>query len=311
MNTGGRILVTPRSLTEAGLDAVAELEPLRRRNFTLVGSAAGRIPTEAELLTLVSGCVGWLAGLERITALVLSEATDLRVISRNGTGTDGIDLDAADHAGVRICRAAGANAQGVAELALTLMLCALRHLPWTSEALRHGSWQRSAGAEIADRTIGIVGLGAVGRRAAALFGALGARVVAHDPFVTETPVRRVGLDELVAMCDVISLHCPPPTGGAPLLDADRLARVPRDSVLINTSRSSLVDDEAVLAALEDGRLRAYAVDAFDAEPPELTPLLRHDRVIATPHLGGYTHASVRRATSMAVQNLVAVLEEGT
>jgi lactate dehydrogenase-like 2-hydroxyacid dehydrogenase len=89
-----------------------------------------------------------------------------------------------------------------------MLWCALRHLPWTSEALRHGSWQRSAGAEIADRTIGIVGLGAVGRRAAALFGALGARVVAHDPFVTETPVRRVGLDELVP--GVMSSACTAP-----------------------------------------------------------------------------------------------------
>jgi D-3-phosphoglycerate dehydrogenase len=310
MSTGGRILVTPRSLTEAGLDAVAELEPLRRRNFTLVGAAAGRIPTEEELLALVPGCAGWLAGVEQITARVLREATDLRVISRNGTGTDGIDLAAADRAGVRICRAAGANAQGVAELALTLLLCALRHVPWTSGALRHGRWQRWPGSEIADCTIGVVGLGAVGRRAAALFQTLGARVVAHDPFVTDAPVRCVGLDELVATCDVISLHCPPPTGGTPLLDADRLARMPRDSVLVNTARSALVDDRAVLAALEDGRLRAYAVDAFDAEPPEPTPLLRHDRVIATPHLGGYTHASVRRATSMAVQNLLAVLEEG-
>jgi D-3-phosphoglycerate dehydrogenase / 2-oxoglutarate reductase len=309
MNSGGRILVTPRSLTQAGLDAVAELEPLRRRNFTLVGVTAGRIPTEEELLALVPGCVGWLAGLERITARVLRKATALRVISRNGTGTDGIDLDAAERAGVRICRAAGANAQGVAELALTLLLCALRHVPWTSEALRHGEWQRRPGSEIADRTIGVVGLGAVGRRAAALFGVLGARVVAYDPFLTDSPVRLVDLDELVATCDVISLHCPPPAGGTPLLDADRLARIPPDSVLVNTARSALVDDQAVLAALEDGRLRAYAVDAFETEPPELTPLLRHDRVIATPHLGGYTHASVRRATSMAVQNLVAVLEE--
>jgi D-3-phosphoglycerate dehydrogenase len=302
--------VTPRSLTEAGLDAVAELEPLRRRNFTLVGVTAGRIPTEEELLALVPGCVGWLAGVERITARVLHEATALRVISRNGTGTDGIDLDAAGHAGVRVCRAPGANAQGVAELALTLILCALRHVPWTSEALRHGGWQRWPGSEIADCTIGVVGLGAVGRRAAALFGALGARVIAHDPFVTDTPVHRVDLDELMATCDVVSLHCPPNTGGNPLLDAGRLARVPRDSVLVNTARSTLVDDQAVLAALEDGRLRAYAVDAFDSEPPEPTALLRHDRVIATPHLGGYTHASVRRATSMAVQNLVTVLEEG-
>jgi D-3-phosphoglycerate dehydrogenase len=310
MTTEARILVTPRSLTQAGLDAVAELEPLRRRNFTLVGVTPGQIPTEEELLALVPGCVGWLAGVERITARVLREATTLRVISRNGTGTDGIDLDAAQHAGVRICRAPGANAQGVAELALTLILCALRHLPWTSEALRKGSWQRLPGSEIADRTIGVVGLGAVGRRAAALFGALGARVMGYDPYVTDTPVRRVDLDELMAACDVITLHCPPPAGGTPLLDAGRLARMPRDSVLVNTARSALVDEQAVLAALEDGRLRAYAVDAFDSEPPELTPLLCHDRVIPTPHIGGYTDASVRRATSMAVQNLVAVLEEG-
>ena len=108
---------------------------------------------------------------------------------------------------------------------------------------------------------------------------------------------------------MVSLHCPPLAGGAPLVDANRLAHAARGSVLVNTARSALVDDEAVLAALEDGTLRAYAVDAFDTEPPELTPLLRHARVIATPHLGGYTHASVSRATSVAVQNLLAVLEE--
>lgn len=304
-----RILVTPRSLTEAGLDAVPELEPLRRKNFTLVGAPPGRMPSEEELLTLVPGCVGWLAGVERISARVLHAATELRVISRNGTGTDAIDRAAADRVGVRIRSAPGANAQSVAELTLTLVLCAVRHVPWSSAALREGSWQRSPGSEMTECTVGVVGLGAVGRRAATLFTTLGARVVAHDPFVVDTTVPRVELDELVATCDVVSLHCPPPAGGAPLIDANRLAHAARGSVLVNTARSALVDDKAVLAALEDGTLRAYAVDAFDTEPPELTPLLRHERVIATPHLGGYTHASVSRATSVAVQNLLAALEE--
>jgi len=121
------------------------------------------------------------------------------------------------------------------------------------------------------------------------------------------PVPLVDLDALIARCDVVSLHAPP--GARPLLDADRLARVRPGTVLVNTARSALVDDAAVLAALEDGRLAAYAVDAFDSEPPVLTPLLRHERVVATPHVGGFTGASVRRATATAVENMLAVLAE--
>jgi D-3-phosphoglycerate dehydrogenase / 2-oxoglutarate reductase len=309
-NTPTRILVTPRSLTEAGLDTVPELKPLRASGYQLVAGPAGRLPTEEELLELVPGCVGWLAGIERIGARVLEAAEDLRVISRNGTGTDAIDLVAAERAGVRVERAAGANAQGVAELALALALSALRHVPWSAAALRTGGWRRWQGQELQDCTVGVVGLGAIGRRVAGLFDSLGSRIVGYDPFASAeqvAPIRLVDLDELLASSDIVSLHAPPPADGRPLLDAARLDVIARGAVLVNTARSSLVDDDAVLAALEDGTLSAYAVDAFDSEPPEVTALLQHERVLATPHIGGYTTGSVRRATTVAVENLLALL----
>jgi D-3-phosphoglycerate dehydrogenase / 2-oxoglutarate reductase len=306
-----RILVTPRSLTETGLDNVPELEILQASGYQLVAGPAGRVPTEEELLELVPACVGWLAGVERIGAPVLEAAKDLRVISRNGAGIDAIDLEAAERAGVRVVRAAGANAQGVAELALTLALSAIRHIPWSATALRTGGWQRWQGRELQDCVVGVVGLGAIGRRVADLFDSLGSRVVAHDPFAQSeqvAPIRMVDLPGLLASSDIVSLHAPPPADGRPLLDAARLALIARGAVLVNTARSALVDDDAVLAALEAGSLSAYAVDAFDSEPPELTPLLQHERVLATPHIGGYTTGSVRRATALAVENLLAVLE---
>jgi D-3-phosphoglycerate dehydrogenase / 2-oxoglutarate reductase len=309
-NTPTRILVTPRSLTETGLDHVPELKLLRASGYQLVAGPAGRVPTEEELLDLVPGCVGWLAGVEQIGVRVLEAAKDLRVISRNGVGTDAIDLEAAEHAGVRVERAAGANAQGVAELTLALALTALRHVPWSAAALRAGGWRRWQGRELQDCIVGVVGLGAIGGRVAGLFDGLASRVVAYDPFAPAEQIariRRVDLDELLASSDVVSLHAPPPADGRPLLDAARMAVMGRGAVLVNTARSALVDDDAVLAALEDGRLSAYAVDAFDSEPPELTPLLQHERVLATPHIGGYTTGSVRRATTLAVENLLAVL----
>lgn len=308
--SAGRVLITPRSLTEAGLESIPELAPFRELGYELVAGTPGRLPTEDELLEVVPGCVGWLAGVERISERVFARATSLRVISRNGTGTDAIDMAAAARAGVRVERAVGANSQGVAELALALSLSSLRHLPWSASALAAGRWERAQGAELPDCTVGIVGLGSIGRRTAQAFSALGSRVVAYDPFIAETDVRMLGLDELLAASDIISLHCPATPEGQPLIDARRLEHMGPGAVLVNTARSALVDDDAVLAALESGALSAYAVDAFDDEPPELTALLRHPRVIATPHVGGYTRASIRRATAQAVENLVHALDQG-
>ncbi len=308
MSAAERVLITPRSLTAQGLDLVSELSPLRERGYELVGSPPGQVPSASDLAGLLPGCVAWLAGVERIDESTLACASGLRVISRNGAGVDSIDVAAATRAGVAVARATGANAEGVAELALTLVLTALRDLTTATAALREGRWSRSQGFELAERTVGVVGLGAIGARVAEIFGLLGARVIGYDPFATKSAIELVELDQLLEIADVVSLHCPPAPDGRPIIDATRLAHSPRGTVLINTARSSLVDDGAVLGALESGALSYYAIDAFDTEPPEPSALLQHPRVIATPHLGGFTTRSVSRATSMAVDNILYELD---
>jgi phosphoglycerate dehydrogenase-like enzyme len=302
------ILVTPRSLTaERGR---GDLERLADAGFELVFASAGRQPSEAELLELVPGCVGYLAGVEPITRPVLERAHALRVISRNGSGVDGIDLDAARERGIAVERAVGANARGVAELALTLALAELRHVRVVSASLSVGSWQRRIGRELASLTLGVVGAGAVGSELARMAVGVGTgAVVAHDerpPAELSLPdgVEVLSFDDLIARSDIVSLHCPLPADGNALIGSAELAAMRAGAVLVNTARAELVDDDSVLAALDEGRLAGYATDVFRREPPEPGPLLGHERVLPTPHVGGYTEESVARATAMAVDNLL-------
>jgi D-3-phosphoglycerate dehydrogenase len=270
------------------------------------------MPSERELLALVDGCVGWLAGVEQISAGTLAAARDMRVISRNGAGADAIDHETAQRLGIRISTAAGANAQGVAELTVLLILAALRELPRSDRSMHEGEWARLPGRELADRTVGIVGLGAIGRIVARIVSSVGAKCVAYDPYATDaaraTGVPLLELAEVFSQADIVTLHCPPKPDGSPLVTDELLRRLPARAVLVNTARSALVDDDAVLAALNLGGLATYAVDAFDSEPPALSELLMHERTIATPHLGGYTDASSRRAVEHAVANLLDILE---
>ncbi|UOQ57871.1 oxidoreductase [Leucobacter allii] len=299
-----RILVTPRSLTSAGLENVPELAPLIEAGYELLPGPPGRTPDETELSDLLSqDVVGYLAGVEPVSAEALRSAPALRVISRNGVGTDAIDMSAAAAAGIAVEVARAANAPGVAELTVLHMLAALRDFDGAVAAVRAGEWDRTRGGELGNRTVGIVGLGAIGRTVAAVAASFGADVLASDPFVEQSSLARmVDTAELFSSSDVITLHSPP--GDRPLVDADALRALRHGAILINTARSSLVDDAAVLDALESGRLGAYAVDAFDAEPPALTPLLRHPRCRPTPHLGGFTEESMHRAVSLAVDNLL-------
>ena len=310
-----RILITPRALTRDGDPA---LERLREAGYELVFGPAGKTPDEATLLRLLPGCVGWIAGVEPVSAEVLQRAAPtLRAISRNGTGTDNLPREAARQAGVQVLRAEGANARGVAELAITLALSGLRHVPASSAALKAGRWERHDGLEIEDRMMVVVGCGAVGRLVVRLALGLGARAGAFDPFPDARFAPGPGfrwmtsLDEAFAEADVLSLHCPPPPGGRPLLDAVAFARLRPGACLVNTARAGLVDEAALLAALDRGHLRAYATDVFHAEPPEPSPLLAHERVIVTPHLGGFTRESIGRATRDAVANLLAALDGPT
>lgn len=296
-----RILVTPRSVTQHGHSA---LQKLRDAGWEVVFCTPGRMPDEEELIRLLPGCVGYLAGVEKITARVLEVATGLRVISRNGTGVDNVDTAAARARGIVVCRAEGANARGVAELAIGLMLALARAIPASDRAIKAGRWERQTGFELEGKTLGLIGCGRIGRLVAKMAAGLDLRVVAYD-VAPATDMAMAPLEEVFSMADVISLHCP--AGEKPVVDAAALAQMKRGALLINTARAGLLDEAAVLAALESGQLGGLASDVLEGEPPANRRLAEHPRVIVTPHAGGLTRESVDRAISVAVDHLLETL----
>jgi D-3-phosphoglycerate dehydrogenase / 2-oxoglutarate reductase len=305
-----KILVTPRSLTANPHEAV---ERLRAAGHHVVYSTAGTLPDEAELLALIEGVEAWLAGVEAVSPAVIGAARALRAISRNGVGVDNLPLDALADRGIAVRTADGANASGVAELAIGLMLAALRQIPQVDAGVKAGGWPRPRGREIRSATVGVVGCGAIGGEVARLAGALGANIVGFDPVRPALDVApgRLAYAELPALfagADIVTLHCPPPRDGRPLIGARELATFKPNAILINTARAGLVDEAAVIAALDQGRLATYAADVFAEEPPQSLRLAGHPKVIATSHIGGFTDDSVDRATTIAVANLIEALE---
>ena len=305
-----KVLVTPRSVTREGHPS---LQKLRDTGCEVIFCSPGKQPDEAELRRLLPGCVGYLAGVERITASVLEAAESLRVISRNGTGTDNVDFAAAQARGILVLRAEGTNARGVAELAIGQIFALARSTPMADAALKCGRWERPAqGAELAGKSLGIIGCGRIGRLVAQMAIGIGMKVSAYDPFADASfspgkDFRYLSLAEVIANADFLSAHSPPAADGKPLLDAGSFAQMKRGVFLVNTSRYDVFDAEALYAALEDGTVAGLALDVFDSEPPTDQRLVRHPRVIASPHIGGFTHESIDRAMTVAVDNLIGVL----
>lgn len=307
MTASTRILVTPRSLTRQVHPA---LRRLQEAGYQLVFCTPGQQPDESELRRLLPGCVGYLAGVEPVSAGVLETAPGLRVISRNGVGVDNIDLAAAQRLGIAVCKAVGANARGVAELALAHILALARWIPFSDHSLKEGGWERRQGLELIGKTLGLIGCGQVGRLVAKLALGFEMKVVAYDvlpdsSFAPSPDFRYAPLDQVIAQSDVLSLHCPAPADGRPLIDAAAFARMKPGVLLVNTARADLIDPVALASALHRGQVAGAATDVFKSEPPQDDPLLASDRVIATPHLGGYTEESVDRAVQIAVDNLLA------
>lgn len=301
-----RILITPRSLTSSPAQAV---DMLSRHGYEVVSSTPGKIPDESELLELVPNVVGWLAGVEPISAKVIDAAANLKVISRNGSGVDNLPTKTVAERGIIVRRAEGSNAQGVAELAIALMFASLRHIPFADAGIKAGIWQRKKGIEVRGRTVGIVGCGAIGREVARLAAGLGAQILAFDPARPDLGIdinlyRWVDLPILIAEADIVTFHCPPTRNGLPLIGMAELNSMKFGSIMINTARASLIDESAVVQALNLGQLSTYATDVFPQEPPSSLDLYGRSDVIATSHIGGFTDESVDRATTIAVNNLI-------
>jgi len=267
----------------------------------------------ADLAMLLDGVCGAIVSTDPFDAAVLGAATGLRVIARVGVGTDSVDVAAATRHGIAVCITPGANAATTADHAVALMLSALRRIPEHDRAVRAGGWPRGHDAtpwELSGATIGLVGYGTIGRLVARRLDGFAVRILAADPEPVGDDVELFELDELLRACHVVSLHAPLTPATAGLMDRRRIALMRRDAVLINTARGGLIDEPALIDALEARRIRAAALDVFADEPPASARLRRLPNLILTPHVGGVSERSVAEMTRQATAAVLAVLDGG-
>jgi D-3-phosphoglycerate dehydrogenase len=264
----------------------------------------------AALSPHLAAAAAWVAGAAPIRAEHFDLAPLLRIVARYGTGVDTVDLDAAIARDVVVTNTPGANADAVAEHTLALILAGVRHLVDGDRAVRAGTAPRMVGHELASLSVGLVGVGHVGRAVARRLLALGATVAGTDPAVSPDEFRELGLqwrplDELVASCDVISLHCP--GGGSPVLARDLLGRMRPGAIIINTARPDVVDEAALAEMLHAGTVGAAALDVLSGND---SPLRSAPRTILTPHIAGHTVEAVDRMGMAAAAEVIRVIIHG-
>ncbi len=246
----------------------------------------------------------------KVTEALLALAPRLHVVARAGVGVDNVDLPAATARKVLVVNAPTAATTSVAELTVTFALLLVRDLYGAIQSTKGGAWKRGLnGAELSGKTVGLVGYGRIGRDVARRLRALGATIVAFDPLLPRSPDETplLPLDDLLARSDLVSLHAALTLENHHLLNAERLSHLRRGSYVINVARGTLIDEEALLAALGSGQVAGAALDVFEAEPPTRTALLAHPKVIATPHLGASTPEAQHRAGVQVAEELLRLL----
>ena len=277
---------------------------------------AGKTPSEQDIVSLCQqhDPVAIIVRYGKVGAEAIHAAPSLRVISKHGSGTDTIDKVAATARHVEVRAAVGANAAAVAEQAMALLLACAKSVPALNARMHSGHWDKAThkSVELAGRTIGLIGLGAIGQRFARMAKALDMRVIGFDPYASQVPadIEVVDLDTLWRESDAISLHCPLTDDNRGLLNRETLARCKPGVLIVNTARGGLVDEAALLDAVRSGHVASAGLDSFAMEPMVADhPFRDEDRIILSPHIGGVTADAYVKMGLAASENLLAVLRE--
>jgi D-3-phosphoglycerate dehydrogenase / 2-oxoglutarate reductase len=296
----------PLVLVADAIDAAA-LGVLRGGPCRVVEATGGAAALEAHLADAWGLIV---RSKTRVTAELLAKAPKLALIARAGVGVDNVDVTAATQRHVRVVNTPTAATASVAELTVGLYLVLARNLYERIRATKAGEWNRSElGVELEGKTVGFVGYGRIAREIARRLQPFRVRTAGFDPFLPQAvdATELTDLDSLLARSDFVSLHAALTADNVHLMDARRFAQMRRGAFLVNVARGALVDEVALLAALDSGHLGGAALDVFEAEPPTREQLLRHPRVVATPHLGASTREGQHRAGQFVVEEVLRAL----
>lgn len=298
-----------------GVDLLGAPAILERAGFDIDYTFAR---TDEQVIHAARGSQAVLTGDSVVSAVAIANLPQLRIVATCTVGVDHVDLDAARSAGIWVCNVPDAASEEVSVHALAMALGLIRHLPLFDRHVHQGGWDYMATGPLrrpSTLTVGVIGMGRIGRRFAALAHPIFGRVVAHDPLVAadEWPqaVERLELDDVFAAADLVSLHLPVSADAQPLVDARRLALMPDGAYLVNVSRGGLVDSAALLAALAGGKLAAAGLDVLAEEPPPPSdPLLAHPRVLLSPHVAYLSDEAERRYYRCQADNVVSWYQTG-
>jgi D-3-phosphoglycerate dehydrogenase / 2-oxoglutarate reductase len=305
-----RILVTPTSYGKADVRLLTELDS--QVGEVIYNPTSKPLPS-AEVARLLPGIDGYIAGLDQIDNAALGAADKLKVIARYGVGVDNVDLEAARTRGICVTNTPGANSVSVAELTIGLILSLARRIPEAVSATRAGGWPRMTGLSLEGKTIGLLGLGAIGKQVVNRLAGFACRLMAYDPvadakYAWEKKVILASMDEVISQADFLSLHLPLLPETRNLVNAGFLAKMKKGAYLINTARGELIDESALAEAVRQEHLAGAALDVFTQEPPEVShPLLSLPQVLVTPHTASHTDGAMNTMGWMALQDCLSVL----
>ena len=297
------------STSTFNLDNFSELAEIHKAGIEVKLNPFKTRLTEDQVTELLgTNTIGLIAGLETLNEKVLAAATALKVIARVGTGLDSVDLEAAAKLDITVLNTPDAPTSAVAELTLGHILSLLRNIAWTDRQIRNNTWRGQMGSLLETKSVGIVGFGRIGQRVADLASAFGAKVIVSDPYLQTQDYENCALDELCQKVDILTLHIPYTESTHNLISAKRIESMKRGSFIINISRGGLVDEDALLQALQSGHIAGAALDCFEQEP-YFGPLSKLENVQMTAHMGTYARETRDRMEQEASLLLVKVLRQ--
>lgn len=279
----------------------------------VVYNHTGKPLNSTQLAEKLPGIDGFIAGLDIIDENALLAADRLQVISRYGVGVDNVDLDYARTRKIIVTNTPGSNSVSVAELAIGLMISLLRQIPQAIQVTKAGAWPRINGLTLEGKTVGIVGFGSIGRQLGRRLSGFNCRILAYDPFpdlpfASEFGIHLATLEEVLHQSDIISLHLPLSSSTQSLVNESFLSQMKPGAMLINTARGDIVDETALLNALQSGHLAGAGLDVFCQQPPDPSnPLLSLPNVLVTPHMGAHTDGATNAMGWMSLRDCLAVL----
>lgn len=305
-----KVLITPRSFGKSNPDLFTRLE---RAGLEIVRNKTGSILSEEDMCRHIEDCDGVILGVDPLNARVLAHAPRLKAVSRYGVGLDNIDLEECARRNIRVSRTLGAIDNAVADYAFTFMLALARRLALADRQCRHNDWSKITGLDVYGKTLGIVGLGAVGKCLARRARGFDMRILACDPrwddsFAADFDIARADVDEICREADFISLHCILDESTRNIIDSARLEMMKPRAVLVNTARGGLIDEDALLRALQKERIWGAGLDVFDHEPPR-NPLWRElNNVIISSHCSSSTFGASELMGALSVDHLLKDLD---